>query len=143
MWTLDAGEVRHEAVMYPNLDIEDLSHAKNFMILLGVRARTHPQEFMVEGASVITTAILCTDLAGIYLKNYRVKFNRSSTIGHATLEPLDSEPKDCRELLTTAHQVEANVLALGLQEKVLGVLLAMCKIILHDIDCASPSALVP
>ncbi|PVH84148.1 hypothetical protein DL98DRAFT_584726 [Cadophora sp. DSE1049] len=115
------------AAKFPSLNVEDLSHGKNFLMLVNARARNAPKKFARSDleASVISRAMsLDGDTANTYGKVI-------SLVGNGQAQD--------RLKYGIDYTIPEGLLVLEIQQKVLQFLESCCEGILHDKTLPNPN----
>jgi hypothetical protein len=129
------GHIPREALLFPHLNLEDLSWPKNLLLLINSRGRNHPEAFVSDDACVLPFASNCRAVETTWLPGYEITFNQSITGSYAVFKAEEDVEK-------TAVELHEGIAVLEIQEKILDFLLTVCHLVLHEVNLSSPLTLL-
>lgn len=132
------GHIPREALLWPHLNLEDLCQTKPLLLLLNARGRHRPKAFVEDDTAVLAFANAVGGLEMVLLHRCEMLFHDQESHPYTSLLEDVSKWSGRRGIW-----VGGGLQVLEIQEKTLSFLLAMSKLILHDVydSTASDSTL--
>jgi len=128
------GTKYRESFMWPYINQADLSKPKNLVLLLNARARHHPSLFAAADVAAAHLGVVSGAIKRVFLNEYVIILNGATDRDrYGELLAWDDHP-DAFEWTRTQKQFQPGdaLLALEIQERILGFLLSCSMSILND-----------
>lgn len=129
------GRIDEDIILWPFLNLDDLSRPKPLLSLLDARSQHHPGIFVAQDARALIFGHAADVLHKTYLHGYQMQFERHGDLqAYAVLEPYtEEEAGDPYQNLFGMLPGEG-LYVLKIQDRVLSFLETLCGLILHDLD---------
>ncbi|KAE9965791.1 hypothetical protein EG328_009400 [Venturia inaequalis] len=126
--------VAEEAVLWPSLNLDDLSRPEPLLLLLNARGRNHPEVFVSSDVESLVLGFAMDVLQQKYLPGYEIGLqSQDDERPYAVLRPFH---RARLEEIVDVHGMRPceGFYVLKIQSKVLSFLVDISRLILHDID---------
>lgn len=123
-----------DSYLWPNINQEDLSGPRAFLVLLNARGRNHPSKFACADGESFHLGIVSTVIVPLFLNEYTMMLNDVEDDRYGQLLSWDDHP----DAFNWMHELQQfnpgeGLLVLEIQERVLGFLVKCCKALFYDI----------
>lgn len=128
----EAGTKFKDAYMWPNVNLEDLSGDIQLLLLLNCRGRRPPSVFASADLESAHIGHLSKAIQGLFIPDYDMKMVGDSPATYGTIHSNLSEESVADMLEGKSFKSGDGIDVLEIQERLLGFLVACCKLILND-----------